>query len=116
MFDVDFSSNHRKGNKIMKIKTMALSAVALCMMGGAVLAAGENTSALDDQAKMSAFYTDSSMKTMKADDEFVAAWKALTEEDRMAMTKACADEVANANPTNTHPEFCSNTKRLGGNQ
>lgn len=99
----------------MRLKIIALSAVALTMMGGAVLAAGGNTTALD-QAKMEPFYTDSSMKTMKADDEFVAAWKALTDEDRTAMNKVCADEVANANPTNTHPEFCSNVKRLGGEQ
>lgn len=100
----------------MRLKIITLGAIALSMMGGAVYAAGDNTSALDDQAKMGAFYTDSSMKTMKADDEFVMAWKALTDEDRTTMNKACADEVTNANPTNTHPEFCSNIKRLGGEQ
>ena len=44
----------------MRLKIIALSAVALTMMGGAVLAAGGNTTALD-QAKMEPFYTDSSM-------------------------------------------------------
>lgn len=100
----------------MKLTVLTASALGLCMMANASLAAGDNTTALDDTAKMGTFYTDSSMKTMKADDEFVAAWKALTDEDRAAMNKACADELANANAANTHPEFCSNVKRLGGEQ
>jgi hypothetical protein len=100
----------------MKLAILAVSALGLGMMANASLAAGGNTTALDDTAKMGAFYTDSSMKTMKADEEFVAAWKALTEEDRASMTTACADELANANAANTHPEFCSNVKRLGGEQ
>jgi hypothetical protein len=32
----------------------------------------------------------------------------------MAMTKVCDEEMANANAANTHPEFCSNVKKLGG--
>ncbi|RUV76819.1 MAG: hypothetical protein EOR30_23545 [Mesorhizobium sp.] len=100
----------------MSYKMICLGAMALSMVSGVSLAAGADTgtSALDDPAKMEPFYTDTSMTTLRSDDEFTAAWKALTDEDRMAMTKVCADEAANANAANTHPEFCSNVKKLGG--
>lgn len=100
----------------MSYKMICLGAMALSMVSGVSFAAGTETgtSALDDPAKMQPFYTDSSMKTLRSDDEFTAAWKALTDEDRMAMTKVCDEEMANANAANTHPEFCSNVKKLGG--
>ncbi|RWM88892.1 MAG: hypothetical protein EOR84_26055 [Mesorhizobium sp.] len=100
----------------MNYKMICLGAMALSMVSGVSLAAGtdEGTSALDDPAKMEPFYTDSSMKTLRSDDAFTRAWKALTDEDRMAMTKVCDEEMANANAANTHPEFCSNVKKLGG--
>ncbi|SJM31783.1 hypothetical protein [Mesorhizobium delmotii] len=100
----------------MSYKMICLGAMALSMVSGVSLAAGTETgtSALDDPAKMEPFYTDSSMTTLRSDDEFTAAWKALTDEDRMAMTKVCDEEMANANAANTHPEFCSNVKKLGG--
>lgn len=93
---------------------ICLGAMALSMVSGVSLAAGTETgtSALDDPAKVEPFYTDSS--TLRSDDEFTAAWKALTDEDRMAMTKVCDEEAANANAANTHPEFCSSVKKLGG--
>ncbi|AZN96423.1 hypothetical protein EJ066_03480 [Mesorhizobium sp. M9A.F.Ca.ET.002.03.1.2] len=97
----------------MKYKMIVLSAMALSMVSGVSLAAGDTgTSALD--AKMQPFFTDSSMKTLRSDDEFVTAWKALTDDDRMAMTKMCDEEAANANAANTHPEFCSSVKKHGG--
>ncbi|TIX61835.1 MAG: hypothetical protein E5V30_33615, partial [Mesorhizobium sp.] len=74
-------------------------AMALSMVAGSALAAGETgTSALDDPAKMQPFYTDSTMKTMVSNDDFVKAWKALSPEDQMAMMSACDDEAKNANP------------------
>ncbi|PWJ86931.1 hypothetical protein C8D77_12029 [Mesorhizobium loti] len=88
---------------------MLLGAMALAMTTGAALSAG-NTSALDDPAKMSPFFTDAGMKTMKAADEFKAAWMAMTEEDRAAMTKACGDEAI----AKEHDNFCKMTKQLGG--
>ncbi|ESY89904.1 hypothetical protein NKI51_09995 [Mesorhizobium australicum] len=99
----------------MNIKMICLGAMALSMATGSALA-GSNTgtSALDDPAKMKPFYTDSGMKTMVGNDDFVKAWKALTPEDQTAMKTACADESKNANPTNTHPEFCSSVKLNGG--
>ncbi|TPM28233.1 hypothetical protein [Mesorhizobium sp. B2-3-4] len=99
----------------MNIKIICLGAMALSMAAGSALAGGANgTSALDDPAKMKPFYTDSGMKTMVGNDDFVKAWKALTPDDQTAMKTACADEVKNANPSNTHPEFCSSVKLNGG--
>ncbi|MBN9216492.1 MAG: hypothetical protein J0I79_00920 [Mesorhizobium sp.] len=99
----------------MNIKMICFGAMALSMVAGSALAAGANgTSALDDPAKMQPFYTDSSMKTLRGNDDFVKAWKALTPGDQTAMVKACDDEVQNANPSNTHPEFCSSVKANGG--
>ncbi|MEI9411762.1 MULTISPECIES: hypothetical protein [Mesorhizobium] len=99
----------------MNIKMICLGAMALSMVTGSALAgSSKGTSALDDPAKMKPFYTDSGMKTMVSNDAFTRAWKALTPEDQTAMRTACADEVKNANPTNTHPEFCSSVKLIGG--
>ncbi|UVK38662.1 hypothetical protein LHFGNBLO_005866 [Mesorhizobium sp. AR10] len=90
-------------------KMVVFGALALSLLGGAALAAGETgTSALDDPAKMQPFYTDSTMKSLRSEDEFIKAWKALTDEDRTAMTKSCDEEAANA-----HPEFCSSVKKNG---
>ncbi|MER8375540.1 hypothetical protein [Mesorhizobium sp. M1409] len=101
----------------MKIKMICFGAMTLSMVAGSALAAGDTgTSALDDPAKMQPFYTDSSMKTMVSNDAFATAWKALTPDDQTAMMKACEDESKNANPTNTHPEFCSNAKAIGGSK
>ncbi|MER8827736.1 hypothetical protein NKH73_06740 [Mesorhizobium sp. M0938] len=100
----------------MNYKMICLGAMALSMVSGVSLAAGADTgtSALDDPAKMQPFYTDSSMTTLRSDDEFTKAWKALTDEDRTAMTKVCDEEAANANAANSHPEFCSSVKKNGG--
>ena len=99
----------------MNIKNICFGALALSMIGGTALAAGgDNTSALDDSAKMAPFYTDNTMKTMRGMDEFKAAWMGMTKDDQTAMTKACEDEAKNATAANTHPEFCSNVKQLGG--
>jgi hypothetical protein len=99
----------RKG-LVMTMKMLALGALACSLASGAALAAGGTTSALDDPAKVGAFYTDSSMKTMKGDDDFKAAWMALTQADRDAMTKDCADSTI----ASSHDTFCSKAKELGG--
>ena len=100
----------------MNIKMICLGAMTLSMVAGPALAAGNGTSALDDPAKMQPFYTDSSMKTLRGNDDFVKAWKAMSPDDQTAMATACADESKNANPTNTHPEFCSSVKANGGSK
>ncbi|AZO44440.1 hypothetical protein EJ076_26755 [Mesorhizobium sp. M7D.F.Ca.US.005.01.1.1] len=97
----------------MNIKMICLGAMALSMVGGAAFA---KTSALDDPAKMQPFYTDSSMKTMVSNDDFVKAWKALTPDDQTAMMKACEDESKDATAANSHPEFCSSVKANGGSK
>jgi hypothetical protein len=95
----------------MNIKLIAMSAIALALMTGSALAGGSNgTSALDDPAKMSPFFTDAGMKTMRSDAEFKTAWMAMTEEDRAGMMKECGDEAI----AKQHDNFCKMTKQLGG--
>jgi hypothetical protein len=94
----------------MNLKMLTMGAMALAMMTGSALAAGSGTSALDDPAKMSPFFTDAGMKTMKSDAEFKAAWMAMKEEDRTGMMKECSDEAI----AKSHDNFCKMTKQLGG--
>lgn len=94
----------------MNFKMICMGAMALAMTTGAALSAGGNTSALDDPAKMTPFFTDAGMKTMKSEAEFKAAWMAMTEEDRAGMMKECGDEAI----AKTHDNFCKMTKQLGG--
>ena len=93
----------------MKFKMLTMCAMALAMMTGSALAAG-NASALDDPAKMSPFFTDAGMKTMKSEAEFKAAWMAMKEEDRAGMMKECGDEAI----AKSHDNFCKMTKQLAG--
>jgi hypothetical protein len=95
----------------MNIKMLTIGSIALAMMTGAALAGGTTgTSALDDPAKMSPFFTDAGMKTMKSDADFKTAWMAMTEEDRAGMMKECGDEAI----AKQHDNFCKMTKQLGG--
>lgn len=91
----------------MNFKMITMGAMALAMMTGSALAAG-GTSALDDQTKMAAFYTDAGMKTMKSDTEFKAAWMAMSDEDRTSMIKECSDKVVG-----NHEMFCKMAKQVG---
>lgn len=85
--------------------------MALAMTTGGALAGGSTgTSALDEPAKMSPFFTDAGIKTMRSEAEFKAASMAMKEEDRAAMTKECSERpIAKA-----HDNFCKMTKQLGG--
>jgi hypothetical protein len=95
----------------MHLKTLTFGAMALAILTGSALAGGSTgTSALDDPAKMSPFFTDAGMKTMKSDDEFKKAWMALTDDDRASMKKDCGDNVI----AKSHDNFCKKTKDLGG--
>jgi hypothetical protein len=95
----------------MKIKMLCMGAMALTMITGAALAGSTSgTSALDDPAKMSPFFTDAGMKTMKPAEEFKAAWMSMKEEDRASMLKDCGDNVIGK----SHDDFCKMTKQLGG--
>ena len=60
----------------MNLKMLTMGAMALTMTAGAALA-GTGTSALDDPAKMSPFFTDAGMKTMKSEADFKTAWMAM---------------------------------------
>jgi hypothetical protein len=69
----------------MNLKMLTTGAISLAMITGSALAGGSTgTSALDDPAKMSPFFTDAGMKTMKSEAEFKAAWMTMKEEDRAA--------------------------------
>lgn len=95
----------------MNIKMICMSAMAFSFMSGAALAGGATgTSALDDPAKMSPFFTDAGMKTMRSGDEFKKAWMGLSEDDRTSMKKDCGDETI----AKSHDNFCKMTKELGG--
>lgn len=95
----------------MNIKMLTIGSIALAMMTGSALAgSASGTSALDDPAKMSPFFTDAGMKTMKSDTDFKAAWMAMSEEDRAGMMKECGDEAI----AKQHDNFCKMTKQLGG--
>ena len=62
----------------MNIKKLCMGAMALTMMTGAAFAGtSTGTSALDDPAKMSPFFTDAGMKTMKSEADAKAAWPAM---------------------------------------
>ncbi len=92
-------------------KFLCVSAVALAVMTGSALAAGETgSSALDNPEKMAPFYTDKDMKTLKSEADFKAAWEALTKEDRDSMMKDCSGKTIAAD----HDNFCKMTKQLGG--
>ncbi len=95
----------------MNSKMICLGAVAFSMMAGAAIAGSSTgTSALDDPAKMSPFFTDAGMKTMRSGDEFKKAWMAMTEDDRASIKKDCGDEAI----AKAHDNFCKMTKELGG--
>lgn len=93
----------------MNFKMITMGAMALAMMAGSALAGG-GTSALDDQTKMAAFYTDTGMKTMKSDTEFKAAWMAMSDTDRASMLKECGDNVVG-----NHEMFCKMVKHVSTN-
>ncbi|AZO08698.1 MULTISPECIES: hypothetical protein [unclassified Mesorhizobium] len=95
----------------MKTRFLFLGAMALSIMAGSAMAGSTTgTSALDDPQKMSPFFTDAGMKTMKSEADFKTAWMALTEEDRTSMKKDCGDEAI----AKQHDDFCKMTKQLGG--
>ena len=76
----------------MNLKKVVFATITLAMVSGAAVAG--STSALDDPAKMSPFFTDAGMKTMKSEAEAKAAWAAMSQEDRDAVMKDCADVAA----------------------
>lgn len=96
-------------NSQMNIKTLTMGAMALAMMTGSALAAG-STSALDDPAKMSPFFTDAGMKTLRTEKDFTTAWKAMKPDEQKAVLKDCGDTTLNK----SHADFCLMAKKMGG--
>ncbi|MDG4895184.1 MULTISPECIES: hypothetical protein [unclassified Mesorhizobium] len=95
----------------MNTKILCMSALAFSLATGAAMASSaKGTSALDDPQKMSPFFTDAGMKTMRSGDEFKKAWLAMSEEDRTSIKKDCGDEAI----AKQHDNFCKMTKELGG--
>ncbi|MDX8492568.1 hypothetical protein RFN29_13380 [Mesorhizobium sp. VK22B] len=92
----------------MNIKMLSMGALALAMMGGTAMAG--STSALDDPAKMSPFFTDAGMKTMKSEKDFMTAWKAMKPDEQKALLKDCGDTTLNK----SHADFCAMAKKMGG--
>ena len=66
-------------------------------------------SALDDPAKMSPFFTDAGMKTMRSEADVKAAWTAMSADDRAAILKECADEAV----AKSHADFCKMATQMG---
>ncbi|MGX8012782.1 hypothetical protein ACVDG8_029355 [Mesorhizobium sp. ORM8.1] len=93
----------------MKFKMLTMGAMTLAMMAGSALA-GNNTSALDDPAKMSPFFTDAGMKTLRSEKDFKTAWSAMKSDEQKAVLKDCGDTTLNK----SHAEFCARAKKMGG--
>lgn len=90
----------------MNIKAICLGAFALSVLGRVTFAG-----ALDSPSNMQPFYADASMRTMKSDAEFKAAWNAMSKDKRNAMKRECND-AAMSKP---YAEFCVKVHQLGGN-
>ncbi|WP_436173067.1 hypothetical protein [Mesorhizobium sp. LjNodule214] len=91
--------------RVMRIRTVCLGAIALGLLAGAASA-----DAFSDLASLPTFYTDASMKTMKPMSGFKKAWLATPRGDRDTMMKMCND-AAMSKP---HAAFCANVLALGG--
>ncbi|PBC09488.1 hypothetical protein [Mesorhizobium sp. WSM3859] len=89
-------------------KMFTMGALALAMMSGAAMAG--STSALDDPAKMSPFFTDAGMKTLRSEADFKTAWMAMKPDERTAVQKDCGDATLNK----AHGDFCAMAKKMGG--
>ncbi|BCG96832.1 hypothetical protein [Mesorhizobium sp. 131-2-1] len=93
----------------MNIKMLTLGTIALAMMTSSALTAG-NTSALDDPAKMSPFFSDAGMKTLRSEADFKTAWQAMKPDEQKAVLKDCGDATLNK----SHADFCAMAMKMGG--
>jgi hypothetical protein len=91
----------------MKIKTVCLGVLAATVIAGSALAG-----ILDEPKMMAPFFTDKTMKTMKADADMKKVWAKMSKKHQTAMMKECQD-AAMSKP---HAEFCANVKMLGGSK
>ena len=93
----------------MNLKMIIVGATFALMTGSAFAGSSTGTSALDDPAKMSPFFTDAGMKTMRSEADIQSAWMAMSEEDRNAVLKDCAD----ATVAKSHADFCTMAMKMG---
>jgi len=91
----------------MNVKNIVLGALALAMVSGTAFAG-----ALDEPANMAPFFTDASMKTMKSEADFKAAWASTAKDKQDTMMKECQD-AAMSKP---HAEFCANLMQYAGHK
>lgn len=80
-------------------KILSIAAMSIVMATGAAFAQTTTTGAAtdpsaEDKALYQPFYTDDTMGTMRSDDEFAAAWTAMTAENQAKVREQC---VAPAN-------------------
>ncbi|ADV14654.1 hypothetical protein EN962_14810 [Mesorhizobium sp. M7A.F.Ca.CA.001.09.2.1] len=94
----------------MSIKMLTMGAMALAVMTGSALAGSSTTSALDDPAKMSPFFTDAGMKTLRSEADFKTAWMSMKPDEQKAVLKDCGDTTLNK----SHADFCAMAKKMGG--
>ncbi|MER8810935.1 MULTISPECIES: hypothetical protein [Mesorhizobium] len=95
----------------MNIRNLWISAMALSIITGTALAGtATGTSALDDPAKMSPFFTDAGMKTLKTEKDFKTSWTAMKPNEQAAVLKDCGDTKINK----SHADFCAMAKKMGG--
>lgn len=90
----------------MKNVLLAVSALTLAMVGSAYSASSDHdaTMYLTDATKVGAFYTDSSMKTLRPMEERKAMFSKMSKEDQKMMTSMCKG----LDPSNMtrYAEFC----------
>jgi len=94
-------------NQLMNIKNIFLGAMALSVVSGVAFAG-----ALDEPTNMAPFFTDSSMKTMKSEADFKAAWASMPKDKQDSMMKECKDPAM----SKPHADFCSNLITYAGNR
>ncbi|TIS48102.1 hypothetical protein [Mesorhizobium sp.] len=87
----------------MNTKIVCISALAATVLAGEALAG-----ALDEPAMMAPFFTDSSLKTMKSDDEMKKVWSGMPKSNQDNMMKECQD-AAMSKP---YAVFCDKLKAL----
>ncbi|OBQ73308.1 hypothetical protein EB233_13995 [Mesorhizobium erdmanii] len=89
----------------MNIRTVCLGVLAATVIGGSALAG-----ILDEPKMMAPFFTDKTMKTMKADADMKKVWAKMSKKHQAAMMKECQD-AAMSKP---HAEFCAKLNALAG--
>lgn len=80
-------------------KILSVTAIAFMLASGAAVAqqstttgdpaASDKQMSIEDPAVVGPFFTDESMTTLRGEDEFKAAWSAMSADDQTAMKEQC---------------------------